>query len=150
MCSTRCDRPASAASSAAEPVAIQNPSVTDRTVGMASVTTRTPESRTVRRCSSDRVLAPPGVAVARAAGAATRSAVAAAVTAAIASAAAVAAVAAATAARGPSAARGAGRDELLLGLAEDVGVLRQAQPDAAALAVDLVHAHGDLVALVEH
>src|SRR5436190_639596 len=147
MCSTRCDRPASAASSAAEPVAIQTPSVTDRTVGMASVTTRTPESRTVNRWSVS-VLAPVGIAVARAAGAAPRSAIAA--TVAAAARAAVAAVAAA-AARRPSAAAGrTGCHELLLRLARDLGVLREAQADATALAVDLEHADVDLVALVQH
>src|SRR5436190_342929 len=58
-------------------------------------------------------------------------------------------VAAATA-RGPSAtAGGAGGHELGLGLAEDVGVLGEAQADATALAVDLVDADVDLVALVQ-
>src|SRR4051812_34713229 len=93
MCSTRCDSPASDSVSATEPVAIQNPSVADRTVGIASVTTRTPESRTVRRGSANYLLS---FAVARAAGAAP-SAIAAAV--AIAAAAARAAVT-----RGPRAA----------------------------------------------
>ena len=51
MCSIRCDRPASGSSSADEPVPIQKPSATDRTESMASVTTRTPESSSVRRCS---------------------------------------------------------------------------------------------------
>src|SRR4051812_19203594 len=48
------------------------------------------------------------------------------------------------------AAPAADRGELLLGLAGDVRVVGEAQADAAALAVDLDHAHGDLVALVEH
>src|SRR3954452_888652 len=45
---------------------------------------------------------------------------------------------------------GADGGELLLGLAGDVGVLGEAQADAAALLVDLDDADGDLVALVEH
>ena len=57
--------------------------------------------------------------------------------------------------RGPrsaaaTAAAAADRGQLLDGLAGDVGVLGEAQADAAALAVDLDHADGDLVALVEH
>src|SRR4051812_7317498 len=40
--------------------------------------------------------------------------------------------------------------ELLLGLAGDLGVLGEAQADAAALLVDLDDADGDRVALVEH
>src|SRR3954447_12738480 len=74
-------------------------------------------------------------------------------------------VAAAAAARAPVAARaaavavapraaavaaGADRGELLLGLAGDVRVVGEPQADAAALAVDLDHADGHLVALVEH
>src|SRR3954470_18677132 len=45
---------------------------------------------------------------------------------------------------------GADRDELLGALAGDVRVVGEAQADAAALLVDLDHAHRDLVALVEH
>src|SRR5215218_6303654 len=142
MCSTRCDSPASSCVSLAEPVAIQTPSVTDRTVGIASVTTRTPESRTVSSHSA-RGLVPVGiaVAVARTAGAAP--------------AAVPAAVAAATrtavtvAPAPPRAAAVADRDELLLRLAGDVGVRREAQADAAPLAVDLDDLDVDLVALVE-
>ena len=48
-----------------------------------------------------------------------------------------------------AAAAGADAGQLLDGLAGDLRVLGQAQADAAALAVDLDHAHGDLVALVE-
>src|SRR3954454_24541208 len=143
MCSTRCDRPASSAVSSAEPVAIQNPSVTDRTVGIASVTTRTPESRTLSLCSV-RSSAPVGIAVTRAARAAPS-----AVTAAAAAAAAIAAVAV-RALAALSAATAADRDELVLRLADDLGILGQAQADAAALAVDLDHADVDLVTLVEH
>src|SRR3954470_7107968 len=40
--------------------------------------------------------------------------------------------------------------QLLDGLAGDVRVVGEAQPDAAALAVDLDHAHFHLIALVEH
>src|SRR3954449_13162030 len=48
------------------------------------------------------------------------------------------------------AAPAADRGELFLGLAGDVRVVGEAQADAAALAVDLDHADGHLVALVEH
>ncbi len=50
MCSIRCDSPASSCDSAALPVPIQSPSAADRTEGMASVTTRTPDSRVVSSC----------------------------------------------------------------------------------------------------
>ena len=49
-----------------------------------------------------------------------------------------------------AAAAGADAGQLLGGLAGDLRVLGEAQADAAALAVDLDHADGDLVALVEH
>src|SRR5690242_18849183 len=63
----------------------------------------------------------------------------------------VAAVAATVSAVTAPAAATGGADgrELLDGLAGDLGVLGQAQADAPALAVDLDHADGDLVALVE-
>src|SRR5919201_1949326 len=48
-----------------------------------------------------------------------------------------------------AAAGGAERRELLDGLVGDLRVLGQPQADAPALTVDLDHAHGDLVALVE-
>src|SRR3954469_16870633 len=164
MCSMRCDRPASGASSADEPVPIQKPSATDRTESMCSVTTRTPDSSSVRRCSSCTAggasaalgIAVDAAAVARAAGAArlavaARAAVAVAVAAAARAAVAAAARAAVTVAAGAAAvAAGAHRGELLLGLAGDVPVVGEAQADAAALAVDLDHADGHLVALVEH
>ena len=38
--------------SAAEPVPIQKPSATERTLGTRSVTTRTPSSSVVMRCSA--------------------------------------------------------------------------------------------------
>src|SRR5207237_1267275 len=41
-------------------------------------------------------------------------------------------------------------DQFLHRLAGNFGVVRQAQPDAPALAVHLHHAYGDLVAPVEH
>ena len=56
----------------------------------------------------------------------------------------------AIAAPAPAGATGANAGELLDGLAGDVRVLAQAQADAPALAVDLDHAHVDLIALVEH
>ncbi len=55
---------------------------------------------------------------------------------------------AAAVAAGPTA--GADGRELLDRLAGDLGVVGEAQADAAALAVDLDHADRDLVALVEH
>ena len=51
MCSSRCEIPAWLSCSAAEPVPIQKPSATERTLGTRSVTTRTPESSVVMRCS---------------------------------------------------------------------------------------------------
>src|SRR3954452_25632552 len=163
MCSIRWLRPASGSSSAAEPVPIHSPRATERTDCIRSVTTRTPESSTVSSwpCSTASTcfsansggrswlatlrVAPRARAVARATRA-TRSAVALAV--APVAPAAVTAIAAVTAALG--AAGGSQRAQLLDRLARDVGVLGQAQADAPALAVDLDHAHGDLVALVEH
>ena len=135
----------------------RSPSATERTAGMASVTTRTPDGVSVSRCSAAtrRAVAPARappravrVAVARAAALAAAAAPAA-VTAVAAAAAAVAARAAVAAAARPAVARRR-RGELLDRLAGDVGVVGEAQPDAAALAVDLDHAHLDLVALVEH
>src|SRR4051812_3617062 len=120
---------------------------------MCSVTIRTPESSSVRRWS-----VPLGVTVAavpRAAGAA-RAVAAVAAPVAAAAVVAVAARAAVTVAAVPAraaavaaAATGADGGQLLDGLAGDLGVLGQAQADPAALAVDLDHADGDLVALVE-
>src|ERR1700733_9445558 len=49
-CSRRCDRPASSSDSERDPVPIQNPSDTDRTEGIASVTILTPESSVVSLC----------------------------------------------------------------------------------------------------
>src|SRR6185295_10597069 len=70
--------------------------------------------------------------------------------AAVAAAASVTARAAVAAVAAPAtAAAGADAGQLLDGLAGDLRVLGQAQADAPALAVDLDHAHGDLVALVE-
>src|ERR1700680_1893546 len=51
MCSSRWETPACSSDSAAEPVAIQKPSATERTLGTRSVTTLTPESSAVIRCS---------------------------------------------------------------------------------------------------
>src|SRR3954470_19745862 len=169
MCLIRWLRPALGSSSAAEPVPIHSPRATERTDCIRSVTTRTPESSTVSSwpCSTASAcfsansggrswlatlrVAPRARAVARATRA-TRSAVALAVApvapATVAAIAAIAAIAAVTAALG--AAGGSQRGQLLDRLARDVGVLGQAQADAPALAVDLDHAHGDLVALVEH
>src|SRR5829696_8611167 len=114
MCSRKCDRPASSTCSPRDPAPMKKPRATDRTEGMCSVTTRSPESSVVSRWAGN-PLAAVRVAVA-----------------------AVPATAAAD------------RRELLLALADDVGVLGEAQADAAALLVDLDDADGDLVALVEH
>src|SRR4051812_20904094 len=117
---------------------------------MASVTIRAPESRVVRRCDKRlaalRVPVAPGAAVTVTV---TAAAVAPAVPVAPVAARAVAARAAVPAAARATVARAHG-GELLGGLAGDVGVLGQPQADPPALAVDLDHAHGDLVALVEH
>src|SRR4051794_41025254 len=140
MCSIRWLRPASGSASPADPVPIQKPSATERTLGMRSVTTRTPESSSVIRCSSSTYLvAVPAAAVARAARAAG---------AAVAVAAAAVAIPARAAVAAAPAAAADGR-ELLDRLAGDLRVLGEAQADAAALAVDLDHADADLVALVE-
>ena len=132
---------------------IQNPSATDRTEGIASVTTRTPESSVGEAVLSAQGRQPLGIAVgprSRAAGAARgrrgrrrrgrgRGA-------------AVAAVAAAARRGGrsppppPPAPTAASSSTDLPAI---VGVLGEAQADAAALAVDLDHADLDLVALVE-
>src|SRR5215216_6692653 len=121
-CSRKCDSPASSGVSPREPVATKKPRAADRTELMCSVATRSPESSSVMRWSGKR----PALAAVRIAVTA-RPAL---------------AVAAAAAAR-------ADRDQLLDGLARDLRVLGEAQADAAALAVDLDHADGDLVALVE-
>src|SRR5215212_11060407 len=143
MCSRKCERPASASVSPREPAPTKKPRAADRTEGMTSVTIRSPDGSSVRRCSGMRrsVGRRPDASSTRVETAASgrrlplsrdrdpdRPA--------------VAAVAA-------PAAAGADRGQLLDGLAGDLRVLGQAQADAPALAVDLAHAHGDLVALVE-
>src|SRR5215210_4461452 len=145
MCSRKCERPASASVSPREPAPTKKPRAADRTEGMTSVTIRSPESSSVRRCSGNGPLGAVRVPVrARAAlAAAPAVAVAPAAAAAVTARPAVAAVAA------PAAAAGADRGQLLDGLAGDLGVLGEAEADPAALAVDLDHAHLDLVALVE-
>src|ERR1700722_6344083 len=150
MCSSRCEIPAWSSCSSTEPVAIQKPSATERTLGMRSVTTRTPESSVVIWCSSLTSAARGLVAlatVARTTGAALALTPPAAVRA-------LATVARRTAALSgapvsTAAATGPHAGELLDGLAGDVWVLGQTQADAATLAVDLDHAHVDLIALVE-
>src|SRR3954454_16717021 len=113
---------------------------------MASVAIRSPLSSSVMRCVATRaVLATVRIAVgARPALAAIAVAVAPAAVATVPAAVAATATAAATAATA-----GADRGELLDGLADDLGVSGEAQAEAAPLAVDLDHADGDLVALVE-
>src|SRR5579884_509720 len=126
---------------------------------MCSVTTRTPDSSVLMRCSALKPAAGgsgPVAPGARATGApiavpvpvTVAVSVAAGPVAAVARGAAREAVARATLA----AARAAGADagELLDALALDVRVVCQSQADPSPLAVDLHHAHVDLVALVEH
>src|SRR5436190_869998 len=137
MCSIRWDRPASSSPSPTLPVPIQKPSATDRTESIDSVTTRTPESSSV---SLGSVRVSPSAA-ARAARAAASAVPAVAAT--------VPAAAAAVAPAPAAVAAAADRRELLRRLAGDVGVVGQAQADAAALAVDLDHADLHLVAAVE-
>src|SRR5829696_1094322 len=152
MCSRKCESPASASVSPREPAPTKKPRAADRTEGMTSVTTRSPDSSSVRRCSGNVPLAAVRVPVrARAAlAAAPAVAVAPAPAAAVAAAASVTARPAVAAVAAPAAAAGADRRQLLDGLAGDLGVLGEAQADAAALAVDLDDADLDLVALVEH
>src|SRR3954447_25958569 len=140
-CSRKCEIPACSTVSLRDPTRIQKPSATERTEGSSSVTTRTPEPSSVSWCPSvwliDR-LAPVSAMIAAAAVPATVTS-----PAATAARAAVAAAARATIAR-------AHGGELLGGLAGDLRVVGEAQPDAAALLVDLDHAHAHLVAAVEH
>src|SRR4051812_12833187 len=157
-CSRKCETPAWAGASFLDPVPTNMPSAIERTEGTASVTTRTPESSSVSWCSVPanlaRVLAlVAGVIGARPVAAVATVASTAATTAAVAPAASTAI--AITAAASPAAAAAAtvtraDRRQLLGGLPGDLGVLGEPQPDPAALAVDLDHAHVDLVAAVEH
>src|SRR5829696_7161895 len=127
MCSRKCESPASASVSPREPAPTKKPRAADRTEGMTSVTTRSPESSSVRRCSGNGPLAAVRVPV-RA-----RAALAAAPAVAVAAAASVTARPAVAAVAAPAAA-GADRRQLLDGLAGDLGGLGEAQADAAALA----------------
>ncbi len=54
MCSRKCEMPACSTPSSREPARIHSPSAIERTEGIASVTTRTPESSVVSRAGSDR------------------------------------------------------------------------------------------------
>src|SRR5579875_3201820 len=161
MCSGRCEMPASRSCSRPEPAALPPPRPTERPPGPRSLTTRTPESSVVMLCSTLTTRAwwrspRPSVAIARVARAPGPAvAVAPRTRSALAPFATVrgraAALARGTPAAGaPAAAAGADARELLDGLAGDVRVVGEAQADAAALAIDLDHAHVDLVALVEH
>src|SRR5215207_7848731 len=147
MCSRKCDKPASSTSSPRDPAPMKKPRAADRTELMCSVTTRSPESSVVSRCSGRSVVpvaaahdrnhsAPLGIAVAARASLA--------VTAATAAVAARAPAVAARPAVAAVAAAGADGRELLLGLAGDLRVLGEAQADAATLLVDLDDADGDL------
>src|ERR1700682_2898169 len=144
MCSSRWEMPAWPSCSSAEPVPIQKPSATERTLATRSVTTLTPESSAVIRCSG---FSGPSIAVAPVARAA-RSALAIAARAPLGALAAVAPRALAW--RPPATAARAHAGELLDRLARDVRVVSQTQPDATTLAVHLDDANVDLVAFAEH
>src|ERR1700739_4671130 len=146
MCSSRCEMPACGAGSKLDPAWIRQPMATERTLLTRSVTTRTPPGSVLSLCCGSAISAGP---VTRAAGAALAAAWA--VWTAVAGRATLATALAASAS--PATATGAaGADlrQLLHALAGDVGVLGQAQPDTAALAVDLDNPHLDLVTTVEN
>src|SRR5918997_4098856 len=145
MCSRTWESPASSARSPREPAPTKNPRAADRTEPMCSVTTRSPESSVVSLCSGSEL---PAVGIAVAA----RAPVAVAPAAAAVAPRAAVAVAAPLAPAAVAHRRVAGADggELVLRLARDVRVGREAQADPAALLVDLDDADRDVVALVEH
>src|ERR687893_185754 len=122
-CSRKCEMPPCSGDSLREPVPIQRPSAIDRTDGIRSDTTRTPESSRVSLWPSVVVSA-----LALVAGVGAARAVAAAIPPAVAVPAAAATVAAAASAA-PATATGAHRGELLGRLARDVGVVGEAQAD---------------------
>src|SRR5918995_431506 len=150
-CSRKCEIPACSWSSSRDPARTQNPRAIERTEGIASVTTRTPESRVVRTAGSVlNALRAAGLAargaLAAAAVAVTRAAVAVAASAAsLAPSAAVAAVATVAAA---SLVAGAHGGQLLRGLVGDLRIVRKAEADAAALGIDLDDLDPQLVAAV--
>src|SRR5215213_6598139 len=139
-CSRKCEMPAWSWSSSREPARTQNPRAIERTEGIASVTTRTPESRVVSRAGSvlNALLAALAVPVAWAALPVPAAA------ASLAPAATVATVAAASAL-----VAGAHGSEFLGRLAGDLRVFREAQADAATLRVNLDDLHLQLVAAVD-
>src|SRR2546423_239104 len=148
-CSRKCEIPACSGASLREPTPIQNPSAIDRTEGMASVTTRTPEPSSVSLCPSaaNRRLLPPVARVPGGAGPAA-AALAAVTPAAVASVASVAAAALAPAASAwPVAALAARRvDEhrpVVLHVDLRVELLGQGADRLAALADD----HADLLGI---
>ena len=150
-CSRKCEMPACSWPSSRDPARIQKPSAIERTEGIASVATLTPDSSVVTwlRCSVDHRSTPllaRRLAQRSSVRLRSRSAVAPATAAALATASAVPATAAVTAiAAVTTAARalvaGAHRGELFLRLARHVRVLGEAQADAAALAVHLDDLH---------
>src|SRR5215211_5368523 len=147
-CSKKCEIPAWPSSSSREPARTQNPSAIERTEGIASVTTRAPESRVVSRAASVKavllawsairvaVARPVPVALAPASAAVATAAPVAAPSTAVAPVAAAALVA------------GAHGGQLLGGLALDLRVVGEPEPDAAALAVHLDDLDLQLVAAV--
>src|SRR5205823_1748347 len=146
-CSRKCEIPACSGASLRDPTPTQKPSAIERTPGTTSVTTRTPESSSDTRCASVTAMPLPAVASV----VAPRRPVSATVTPAIARTAASAVSATSRPATAATAlVAGADGRELLGRLALHVGVVGQTQPDATALAVDLDHPHGHLVAAVEH
>src|ERR1700730_16459427 len=146
MCSSRWEIPACPSCSSAEPAPIQKPSATERTLATRSVTTLTPESSVVIRCSG---FSGPSIAVAPVARAA-RSALAIAARTALGALATVASRALAWRGSAAPTATGAHAGELLDRLARDVRIVSETQPDTATLAVHLDDANVDLIAFAEH
>src|SRR5829696_6362234 len=151
-CSRKCEMPACSWSSSRDPARTQNPSAIERTEGIASVTTRTPESRVVSRAGSVTagLLAGGGALAVRVAVAARRAVpVARTAVAVAASAASLAPAAAAVAAvAAPALVAGAHGRQLVRALARDLRVVREPEADAAALGIHLDDLDPQLVAAV--
>src|SRR5215211_849159 len=161
-CSMKCESPAWPSASSREPAPTHRPSAIERTPGIASVTTRTPASSSVRRWRSSftrrtsarqgaRACGAPAGSIAPLAAMVPTAAVAAPpVAAARAAASPISAPATAAVAAAAAAVTGADARELVRRLAGDLGVVGEAQADAAPLLVDLDHPHRELVAPAQH
>src|SRR5829696_6866316 len=161
-CSMKCETPAWPSASSREPAPTHRPSAIERTPGIASVTTRTPASSSVRRWRSAftrrssarqgaRACGAPSGSIAPLAAMVPTAAVAAPpVAAAPAAASPISAPATAAVAAAAAAVTGADARELVRRLAGDLGVVGEAQADAAALLVDLDDPHRELVAPAQH